>query len=326
MKYQKTRQANELKIIPLGGCEEVGRNMTVFEYGNDIVILDMGIQFPEEDMPGINYVIPNTKYLQGKEKNIRGVIFSHGHLDHIGAAPILLEKLNNPTVIARPFTIQMIKHRQEDYSAGSSQKLKTILIKKLEDKIKLGVFEINFFQVDHSVMDAVGIILKTPKATIIHPGDWMMEHGPINKQKIRYDHLSQLKKPTILMLESIGSINTKKPVTEKEMIDNLKRVIDKAPGRTIIATISSQVQRIKQIMEYASKNNKKVSLDGFSMKMNIEIAKKLGYIKVRKDVLVPINKISNYPDQKVIMLVTGTQGESQRRPRDGIHLGSSGAE
>jgi len=301
----------ELKIIPLGGCEEVGRNMTVFEYGNDIVILDMGIQFPEEDMLGVNYVIPNTKYLRGKEKNIRGVIFSHGHLDHIGAAPILLEKLNNPTIIARPFTIQMIKHRQEDYSAGSSQKLKIIFIKKLEDKIKLGVFEISFFQVDHSVMDAVGIILKTPVATIIHPGDWMMEHGPINKQKIRYNHLSELKKPTILMLESIGSINTKKPVTEKEMIDNLKRVIDKAPGRTIIATFSSQVQRIKQIMEHASKKNKKVALDGFSMKMNIEIAKKLGYIKVRKDILIPINKISNYPDQKVIIMVTGAQGEEK---------------
>ena len=301
----------ELKIIPLGGCEEVGRNMTVFEYGNDIVILDMGIQFPEEDMPGINYVIPNTKYLRGKEKNIKGVIFSHGHLDHIGAAPILLEKLNNPTVIARPFTIQMIKHRQEDYSRGSSQKLKITLIKKIEDKIKLGVFEISFFRVDHTIMDAVGVIIKAPTATIIHPGDWMMEHGPINKQKIRYDHLSKLPKPTILMLESLGSTNTKKPVTERELINNLKNIIDKAPGRTIIATFSSQVERIKQILEHASKKNKKVALDGFSMKMNIEIAKKLGYVRVSKDILIPINKVNNYPDQKVIMLVTGAQGEEK---------------
>ena len=294
MKYQKNRQTNELKIIPLGGCEEVGRNMTVFEYGNDIVILDMGIQFPEENMPGVNYVIPNTKYLQGKEKNIRGVIFSHGHLDHIGAAPILLEKLNNPTIIARPFTIQMIKHRQEDYSAGSSQKLKVNLIKKMEQKIKLGSFEISFFPVDHTIMDAVGVIIKAPTATIIHPGDWMMEHGPINKQKIRYDNLSKLPKPTILMLESLGSTNTKEPVTEKQLIDNLKKVIDKAPGRTIIATFSSQVERIKQIIEYASRKNKKVALDGFSMKMNIEIAKKLGYVKVSKDILIPINKVNNY--------------------------------
>jgi len=172
------KKTQKLRIIPLGGCEEVGRNMTVFEYGQDIIILDMGIQFPEEDMPGINYVIPNTKYLKGKEKNIKGVIFSHGHMDHIGAAPLLLKKLGNPLIIGRPFTLEMIKYRQEDYSSGSSKNLKTIVIKDTKDKIKLGVFSIEFFKVDHAIMDAVGVIIKTPRATIIHPGDWMIEHGP----------------------------------------------------------------------------------------------------------------------------------------------------
>src|SRR3989338_1951650 len=129
------RAENALKIIPLGGCEEVGRNMTVFEYGQDIVILDMGLQFPEEDMPGIDYVIPNPDYLNGKEKNIRAVIFFHGHLDHIGAAPILLQKLGNPQIIGRPLTVEMVKHRVEDAYHGASKKLKTIYVQDLNQKI-----------------------------------------------------------------------------------------------------------------------------------------------------------------------------------------------
>jgi len=300
---------NNLRIIPLGGCEEVGRNMTVFEYGKDIVILDMGIQFPEEDMPGINYVIPNTKYLRGKEKNIRAIIFSHGHMDHIGAAPLLLDKLGNPPIIGRPFTIELIKFRQEDYSSGSSKRLKTTYVKNIKDKIKLGAFTIEFFQVDHAIMDAVGIILHTPSATVIHPGDWMIEHKPIGRKEIKYDQLSNLPKPTVLMLESIGSTNTEKPITEKQMFDNLERLIKNAPARVIIATFSSQVQRVKQILEFASKVDKKVALDGFSMKMSVEIAKKLGYVKARKGTIIPINKINDYPDNKIIIICTGAQGE-----------------
>lgn len=300
---------NILKIIPLGGCEEVGRNMTVFEYGSDIVILDMGLQFPEEDMPGIDYVIPNTEYLKGKENKIRGVIFTHGHLDHIGAAPILLKKLGNPPIIGRSLTIEMIKHRQEEFDPASSKKLKTIYVKDIKDRINLGSFVVKFFQVDHAIMDAIGIILETPISTIIHPGDWTIEHKPVGRKKIDYTHLSKLKKPTILMLESLGAINPKKPVTEEQMLNNLYKLISQAEGRTIIATFSSQLLRIKQILEYASKIGKKVALDGFSMKLNVEIAKKLGYIKPVKDVIIPIDKINDYPENKVVIICTGAQGE-----------------
>ena len=303
------KMENNLRIIPLGGCEEVGRNMTVFEYGKDIVILDMGIQFPEEDMPGINYVIPNTKYLRGKEKNIRAIIFSHGHMDHIGAAPLLLDRLGNPPIIGRPFTIELIKFRQEDYSSGSSKKLRITYVKNIKDEIKLGAFTIGFFQVDHAIMDAIGITLHTPSATVIHPGDWMIEHKPIGRKEIKYNELSKLPKPTVLMLESIGSTNTQKQITEKEMFDNLERLIKNAPARVIIATFSSQVQRVKQILEFASNINKKVALDGFSMKMSVEIAKKLGYVKAGKGTIIPINKINDYPDRKIIVLCTGAQGE-----------------
>jgi ribonuclease J len=254
---------NALKIIPLGGCEEVGRNMTVFEYGSDIVILDMGLQFPEEDMPGIDYVIPNTEYLKGKEKNIKAVIFSHGHLDHIGAAPILLKKLGNPQIIGRPLTIEMIKHRLEDFDKGSSKKLKTVYIKDLKQKYNIGNFTLGFFQIDHTIMDAVGVILETPVATIIHPGDWTLEKSSTGNKIITYTHLAELPRPTILMLEALGSTNSKKPVTQEEMLNNLYHLISKAPGRTIIATFASQIERIKQILEYASQTNRKVALDGF---------------------------------------------------------------
>ncbi|MCX6738012.1 MAG: ribonuclease J, partial [Candidatus Parcubacteria bacterium] len=162
------RKENELRIIPLGGQEEVGRNMTVFEHGKDIVIVDMGIQFPEEDMPGIDYIIPNISYLKGKEKNIRAVVFTHGHLDHIGAAPLLLEKLGFPLVIGLPLTIALIKRRMEDNIKGSSKKLKTIQIQDTKQKINLNDFNLSFFEVEHSIMDSMGIVLATPSATVIH--------------------------------------------------------------------------------------------------------------------------------------------------------------
>ncbi|MBD3311102.1 MAG: RNase J family beta-CASP ribonuclease [Candidatus Magasanikbacteria bacterium] len=298
-----------LRIIPLGGCEEVGRNMTVFEYEGDIVILDMGLQFPEEDMPGIDFIIPNVKYLESKSKKIRGVIFSHGHLDHIGAAPILLEKLGNPPIIGRDLTLALVKHKQEDYKKNSSKKLKTIRIEKISDVIKLGKFKIKFFQVEHSIMDAVGVIVETPGGIAIHPGDWTLERDKRGKPTVDYKHLRKLKKPTVLMLESLGAVNEKAHGSYEEMYKNLLNIISKSPGRVIIGTFSSQIERIKWILQVAQKLGKKVALDGYSMKMNVEIAKKLGYLKIKKGQLVDIRKIDKYPDKKVIVIGTGAQGE-----------------
>lgn len=306
----KLENKNTLKIIPLGGQEEVGRNMTIFEYGEDIVILDMGFQFPEEDMPGIDYVIPNIEYLHGKEKNIRGVIFSHGHMDHIGAAPFLLEPLNYPTIIGRDLTIALVKKRLEDHEKGSSEKLHILQIKSVDDKIKLGVFNVSFFEVEHSIMDAVGIALHTPCGTVIHPGDWTMEKDPISRQPVSYEHLANLPQPKILMLESLGATDTRiDAVSEKEMFTNIEKLISEANGKVIIGTFSSQIRRIGHILEYAKKINKKVALDGYSMKMNVEIARELGYIKVDKETLITVNEIHKYPDNRVIVVCTGAQGE-----------------
>ncbi len=299
-----------LKIVIIGGCEEVGRNMTVFEYDNDIVILDMGIQFPEEDMPGIDYIIPNISYLRGKEKNIRAVIFSHGHLDHIGAAPILLEKLGYPPIVGRDLTVAMIKKRLEDYEPNSAKKLKVIPIKTINDRFSFGKFKVGFFEIEHSIMDAVGVILGTPSGNIIHPGDWTMNIDSEKKQLVSYSQLSKIPSPRILMLESLGATDFRPvSVSDKDMYDNLERLISNAPGRVIIGTFSSQIKRIGKLLEYAEKIGKKVALDGFSMKMNVEIAQNLGYIKLARGTLITINEVNSHPDDKIIVICTGAQGE-----------------
>ncbi len=306
----KIHKANGLRIIPLGGMEEVGRNMTVFEYDRDIIILDMGIQFPEEDMPGIDYIIPNISYLRGKEKNIRAVILSHGHLDHIGAAPLLLPKLGYPPVIARDLTIAITKRRMEEFEKNSSKRLDVIKINSVNDRFNLGKFKVSFFNIEHSILDAVGVIINTPHGTVIHPGDWTMDRNLNDGKVLTYNHLANLPKPKILMLESLGATDNSPIVpSEKEMFNNLERLIQEATGKVIIGTFSSQIKRVGHLLEFAKQIGKKVALDGYSMKINVEIAKELGYIKVDKETIIPINKIKDYPDEKIIIICTGAQGE-----------------
>ncbi len=300
---------SSLKIIPLGGQEEVGRNCTVFEYDDDIIILDMGLQFADEDTPGIDYIIPNTAYLKGKERNIRGVIFSHGHLDHIGAAPIMLEQLGNPPIVGRKLTLAMIKHRQEDYKKGTTKSLKTIMIDSINQKLTLGKFQISFFQVEHSIIDAVGVIITTPHGTVIHPGDWTIEANP-EGQALNYEHLAKLPSPRILMLESLGMAYTKEKVPVKTTQDNLERLLREAKGRVIIGTFASQLDRITYLLAYAEKIGKKVALDGYGMKMNVKIAQELGYIPAHKNILIPVEDVHKYPENKILVICTGAQGES----------------
>ncbi|PIR91635.1 ribonuclease J [bacterium (Candidatus Gribaldobacteria) CG10_big_fil_rev_8_21_14_0_10_41_12] len=307
---RKTTAAPHLRIIPLGGMEEVGRNMTVFEYEKDIVILDMGIQFPEEDMPGIDYIIPSISYLKGKEKNIRAVIFTHGHLDHIGAVPLLLPKLGFPPVMGRDLTIAMIKKRMEDFERNSAKRLDIIKINSVNDRFNLGNFRIGFFNVEHSIVDAVGVIIGTPQGTIIHPGDWTMEKDPTSGHPLTYNHLANLPRPKILMLESLGATNTSpEMVSEKKMYANLEKLISEAKGKVIIGTFASQIKRIGYLLEYAKQIGKKVALDGYSMKINVEIARELGYIKTNKETIISVNDVSKYPDDKIIVICTGAQGE-----------------
>lgn len=301
-----------LRIIPLGGQEEVGRNMTVFEYGDDIVIIDMGVQFPEEDMPGIDYIVPNVDYLKGKEQNIRGVVFTHGHLDHIGAAPILLKQLKYPTVVSRDFTLALIKRKIEDQYKGDTKHLKTIRVNSVADRLRLGVFEIRFFEVEHSIMDSMGIALVTPSGSVIHMGDWMISNEPVEEKNadIAYTHLQNLPRPTLLMIESLGALKKGLAPSEQEVHRNLQELIRMAPGRIIIGTFASQVRRITYLIEYAERAGKRVALEGYSMKMNIEVAKELGYLKIKPETLIPVNDIHKFPDNQVVVICTGAQGET----------------
>lgn len=301
-----------LRIIPLGGQEEVGRNMTVFEYGDDIVIIDMGVQFPEEDMPGIDYIVPNVDYLKGKEHKIRAVIFTHGHLDHIGAAPILLKQLKYPPIVSRDFTLALIKRKVEDQYKGDTKYLKTVRVTSVEQRMKFGAFEARFFEVEHSIMDSMGVTLVTPAGSIIHLGDWMISNEPMEERKkdITYSHLQDLPRPTLIMVESLGALKKGLPPSEQEVHRNLQELISTAPGRIVIGTFASQVHRIAYLIEYAERAGKKVALDGYSMKMNIEVAKELGYLKVKKETLITVNDIHKYPDKQVVVICTGAQGES----------------
>lgn len=302
--------SKNLRITPMGGNEEVGRNMTMFEYDGDIIILDMGMMFPEEDMPGIDYIIPNISYLKGKEKNVRGVILSHGHLDHIGAAPLLLRELSYPPVVGRDLTLALVKKKMEDFEINSTSNLKTIRVGSVNDKIRLGKFQIEFFDVEHSVMDAVGVIIRTPDGTVIHPGDWTMDKNPTDHSPVTYAHLANLPSPKILMLESLGATDTRvEQKSEVEMYKNLHELVNTAGGMVIIGTFSSQIKRIGKIIEHAEAVGKKVALDGYSMKMNIEIAKELGYIKAHKNTLITVNDVHKFPRNKVVVICTGAQGE-----------------
>ena len=306
------KKQNYLRIIPLGGQEEVGRNMTVFEYASDIVVLDMGLQFPEEDMPGIDYIIPDARYLKGKEKNIRGVILSHGHLDHIGAVPHLLGRLGWPTVYASKMTLALVRRRLEE--AQLLKYLKAEEIKSPDEQINLGNIKINFFAATHSIMDSLGIILQTPVANIVHPGDWRYDLNPVEGKPTNFSHLANYNKkwvPSILMMEALGSTKEGYQISEKEIYKNTRQIIQAAPGRVIIATFASMVERVAWIVSIAEELGKKVALDGYSMKIVMEIAKNFGYVKFNRGTLIDVRHLSDFPDNKIVVVCTGAQGEDR---------------
>ena len=304
--------SDKLKIYALGGLEEVGRNMTVFEYEDDIIILDMGNQFPDEGMHGIDYIIPNISSLKGKEKNIRAVLITHGHLDHIGAAPLLLPSLGNPLVIAAPMTLALLKKQIENHDTKFTPK--TAVVKDLSKPYKLGKFTVHFFEVTHSIKDALGVIMETPVGTVIHPGDWRYDLDPVDGPITNLEHLAKWSKPgkpSILMMESLGSTQEGHQGSEREVYENIKKIITQANGRVIIGTFSSMLERVGQIFDIAEKAGKKLALDGYSMKANVEIAKEFGFIKYKKDTLISIDRIADYPKNKVVVVCTGVQGEDR---------------
>src|SRR3990167_4297686 len=297
-----------LKFLPLGGCGEVTRSCYVYEYGNDIVIVDMGLQFPEEDMPGIDYIIPNIDYLRPKKKNIRGVIITHGHLDHIGAIPHLVEPLGSPVFYTKALTKGMILKRQEDFKHAPKPRVETI---DENSKLKLGAFEIEFFHVNRNIPDSIGIVLKTPAGTAVHTGDWKFDHSPVNEKPADVGRLKEIAKDGVILLvsDSTGAKDSGRTISESDIQKNLEEIFVQAKGRLIAATFSSLLTRIQQLIWLSEKYWRKVIIEGYSMKSNVAVAQELGYMKIKKGTIIPAETVSNYKDEEVTILCTGAQGE-----------------
>ncbi len=307
-KNNPNRKSNNLRIIPLGGLQEIGRNMMVLEYQNDIIIIDMGLQFPDEDMPGIDYIIPNTAYLKKIKEKIRGVVITHGHYDHIGAIPHSMSRLGNPPIYASPLTKGIILRRQEDFPEAPKLNIEEI---NKNSKIELGCFKIEFFHVNHNIPDGLGLVINTPVGRIIHTGDFKFDHSPIGDQPADISRITEAANGGVLLLMS-DSTNAEKPghsISELDIQNNLETIFKEAPGRIVIATFASLISRVQEVINLAEKYNRKVAVDGYSMKLNVEIAQQLGYLKAQKGTLIKVKQINDYPANKTVLMGTGAQGE-----------------
>ncbi len=299
-----------LRVAIIGGAEEVGRNMTMVEYGNDIILIDMGMQFPEEGMHGIDYIIPNTEYLEKKKANIRGILITHAHMDHIGAIPHLIQQLGNPPLFASQFTVALIKKRQEDFHESAPINAHEV---GLADILSLGCFRVEFFHVTHTVPQSRGVVIHTPLGNIVHTGDWKFDFTPVGEPQSDFVRYAQIGAQGVLALLS-DSTNATKPghqISESEVAKTIGSLVEKATGRIIIATFSSLISRVKMLIEHAERLGKKIAIDGYSMRTNVEVAKEMGYIKAKSTSFINIAEINDYPDEKVLIIGTGAQGQSR---------------
>lgn len=297
-----------IRIIHLGGVEEVGKNMMLVEYGNDIVAIDCGFHFVEEDTPGIDYIIPNTKYLERNKHKVRALVITHGHLDHIGAIPYVMDKIGNPPIYAGNIASLLIKKRMTEFPYIQMPDVRTV---KPGEKIQLGELFVKFSEVYHSIPDALGISVQTPYGNIVVTGDLRLEHKdgiPTDREVKNWGDVG--KENNLLLIAD--STNVELPgfsIPEKYVVENLDELVRKIEGRIIIGTFASQFERMIEIIKIAEKYNKKVVAEGRSIKTNIEIAKLSGLLKTKDDVFIQPQDMNKYPPDKTLILATGAQGE-----------------
>lgn len=297
-----------LKIIPLGGLLEIGKNITVFEYGNDIILVDCGLAFPEDDMLGIDLVIPDLSYLEKNKEKIRGLVITHGHEDHIGSIPYLLKQMNVP-IYGTKLTIGLIEHKLEEHKLLRSTKLKVV---NPGQTINLGSMKVEFIRTTHSIPDACSLAIHTPVGTVVHTGDFKIDYTPIDGEMIDFGRLAELGNKGVLALMSDSTNAERKGYTMSE--STVGEVLDKlfinCTKRIVVATFSSNVHRVQQIVNSAVKYQRKIAVCGRSMINMIETARKFGYIKVPDNVFIDIDMIKSYPDDKLTIITTGSQGET----------------
>lgn len=298
---------SKLKIIPLGGLNEIGKNMTVFEYGNDIVVVDCGMAFPDEEMPGIDFVIPDFSYLTKNKEKVRAVVLTHGHEDHIGALPFFLNEFNVP-VYGTNLTLGIVQNKLKEHGLLSKVKLNRI---SAGDVAKIGCFAFEAIRSNHSIADAVAYAIRTPVGVVVHMGDFKIDTTPIEGKMIDLARLGQLGNEGVLALMS-DSTNVERPgytQSERTVGSSLDHVFEATKKRIIVATFASNVHRVQQIINSAHKYGRKVAVAGRSMVTILEVAMNLGYTKIPEGVLIDIDDIKKYRPSQLVIITTGSQGE-----------------
>ena len=297
---------NKISIISLGGLGEIGKNMTVIRFGNDIIVIDSGLAFPEDDMPGIDLVIPDIGYLLENKEHVRAVVLTHGHEDHIGSLSYLLKQINVP-VYGTHLTLGLAEGKLKEANVSNYN----LIPVQAGDKVQIGAFEVGFIRVSHSIADAVGLYFKTPVGTVVHTGDFKIDQTPVDGKMMDIHKFADLGDQGVLLLLS-DSTNAERPgftLSEKTVGETLREEFAKSRGRIILATFASNVLRLQQAIHAACLFKRKVAVNGRSMKNVVEIAQNLGYLNIPEGVLIDIDQIDNYPANQLLILTTGSQGE-----------------
>ncbi|WP_026504668.1 ribonuclease J [Butyrivibrio sp. NC3005] len=310
MKKQKnSEKAGKLKIIPLGGLEQIGMNITAFEYEDSIIVVDCGLSFPDDDMLGIDLVIPDITYLQDNIEKVKGFVITHGHEDHIGALPYVLKAVNVP-IYATRLTMGLIEHKLEEHGLMRNTRRKVV---KFGQSINLGNFRVEFIKTNHSIVDAAALAIYSPAGIVVHTGDFKVDYTPVYGDPIDLQRFGEIGKKGVLALlcDSTNAERSGFTASEKTVGDTLDSLFrEHKKGRIIIATFASNVDRVQQIINSADRYGRKVVVEGRSMVTVIDIAQKLECIKVPENTLIDIDELKNYPDNKQVIITTGSQGES----------------
>ncbi|MBP9711967.1 MAG: ribonuclease J [Candidatus Pacebacteria bacterium] len=301
-------EAGVVRIIPLGGVEEIGKNMTAIEIGDDIIVIDAGMHFSNEETPGVDYVIPNTTYLEERKDKIRALFVTHGHLDHIGGVPLVLSRIGNPPVYSRNLSILMMRKRQAEFPQLSA--MKENIVEK-DSTVMCGNIKVRFFGVTHTIPDSMGIIIETPHGWVVTPGDYKLDQvdGYVSEAEEKEYAIFDKAKVLCLLTDSTNIENEGYSLPEIKVHQGLENLIKKINGRIIIAAFASHITRLAQVVKSAEALGKKIVLDGRSMKTNIEVAIEAEYFQPKKGTIIPIEDINNYPPNKIVILMTGAQGE-----------------